>query len=143
MALYNYEQLDETCSVVFLCSGRGGRGAVDNAKSFSNVGLFTLAEQTPRYHTFLISTRAVETKHRIIQFYVPYLLDQTPRLLIISSRNFVRLLFENGYCSRAAFIKPKGSKQMSFEKMQVRSKTSSFLTSRLFVAYTIPCVHTR
>ena len=28
---------------------------------------------------------------------LPYLLDQTPRLLFISSRNFVRLLFESGY----------------------------------------------
>ena len=28
---------------------------------------------------------------------IPYLLDQTPRLLFISSRNFVRLLFESGY----------------------------------------------
>ena len=36
---------------------------------------------------------------------VPYLLDQTPRLHFISSRNFVRLLFESGYKSRAAFIK--------------------------------------
>ena len=28
---------------------------------------------------------------------IPYLLDQTPRLLFISPRNFVRLLFESGY----------------------------------------------
>ena len=36
---------------------------------------------------------------------IPYSLDQTPRLLFISSRNFVRLLFESGYYLRAAFIK--------------------------------------
>ena len=31
--------------------------------------------------------------------HLPYLLDQTPRLLFISLRNFVRLLFESGvYC---------------------------------------------
>jgi len=36
---------------------------------------------------------------------IPYSLDQTPWLLFISSRNFVRLLFEIGYYSRAAFIK--------------------------------------
>ena len=34
---------------------------------------------------------------RYTQRSVPYLLDQTPRLLFISSRNFVRLLFESGY----------------------------------------------
>ena len=32
-----------------------------------------------------------------IVFLLPYLLDQTPRLLFISLRNFVRLLFESGY----------------------------------------------
>ena len=36
---------------------------------------------------------------------LPYSLDQTPRLLFISSRNFVQLLLESGYYSRVAFIK--------------------------------------
>ena len=54
---------------------------------------------------------------------IPYLLDQTPRLLFISSRNFVRLLFESGYYSRAAFIKLSGigkifCKCKGFEKSQ-------------------------
>ena len=40
-----------------------------------------------------------------------YLPDQTPRLLFISSRNFVRLLFESGYYSRAATIR----EQLLFE----------------------------
>ena len=31
------------------------------------------------------------------QVYRPYLLNQTPQLLFISSRNFVRLLFKSGY----------------------------------------------
>ena len=39
---------------------------------------------------------------------ISYLLDQMPRLLFISSRNFVWLLFESGYYSRAAFIKLSG-----------------------------------
>ena len=52
---------------------------------------------------------------------LPYLLDQTPRLL--SSRNFVRLLFESGYYSRAAFIKLSGISEIfckckGFEKSQ-------------------------
>jgi len=34
-----------------------------------------------------------------------YSLDQTPQLLFISSRNFVRLLFKSSYYSRAVFIK--------------------------------------
>ena len=33
------------------------------------------------------------------------LCDQTPRLLFISSCNFVQLLFESSYYSRPAFIK--------------------------------------
>ena len=36
---------------------------------------------------------------------LPYSLDQTPRLLFISSRNFVQLLLKSGYYSRVAFIK--------------------------------------
>jgi len=36
---------------------------------------------------------------------LPYSLDQTPRLLFISSRSFVWLLIESSYYSRAAFIK--------------------------------------
>ena len=35
---------------------------------------------------------------------IPYSLDQTPRLLFISSSEFVRRLFESGDYSRAAFI---------------------------------------
>jgi len=41
----------------------------------------------------------------ILQYYLQYLLDQTPQLLFISSRNFERLLFESNYYLRAAFIK--------------------------------------
>ena len=36
--------------------------------------------------------------------HIPYLLDQMPRLLFISSINFVWLLFKSGDYSRAAFI---------------------------------------
>ena len=39
------------------------------------------------------------------QIELPYLLDRTPRLLFISLCNFVRLLFESSYYSRAVFIK--------------------------------------
>ena len=35
---------------------------------------------------------------------IPYSLDQTPRLLFISSPEFVRRLFESGDYSRVAFI---------------------------------------
>ena len=38
---------------------------------------------------------------------VLYSLDQMPQLLFTSSPNFVRLLFESSYYSRAAFIKLK------------------------------------
>ena len=37
-------------------------------------------------------------------FEIPYFFNQTPRLLFISLLVFVRLLFEGGYYSRAAFI---------------------------------------
>ena len=37
--------------------------------------------------------------------WIPYSLNQTLRLLFISSRNSVRLLFKSGYYLRAAFIK--------------------------------------
>ena len=49
---------------------------------------------------------------------IPYLLDQMPRLLFISSRNFVRLLFESGdYSTKMAFIeicKGKGFQKSKF-----------------------------
>ena len=37
-------------------------------------------------------------------WHIPYSLDQTPRLLFISSPEFVRRLFESGDYSREAFI---------------------------------------
>ena len=54
---------------------------------------------------------------------VLYSLDQTPRLLSISSHNFVRLLFKSGYYSRVAFIKLSGISKIfckckGFEKSQ-------------------------
>ena len=54
---------------------------------------------------------------------LPCLLNRMPRLLFISSCNFVRLLFESGYYSRAVFIKLSGIckiswKSKGFEKIQ-------------------------
>ena len=78
--------------------------------------------------------------------YVPYLLDQTLRLLFILSRNFVQLLFEKGYYLRAAFIKLGGigkiickhTVRKGFEFYKINKKLRctdnfSFLTSCLFV----------
>ena len=42
-----------------------------------------------------------------VSVHVPYFLDQTPRLLLISSFAGVRLLIEGGSYSRAAFINLK------------------------------------
>ena len=48
---------------------------------------------------------AILPAHTTYLYYITYFLDQTPWLLFISSRNFVRLLFKSSYYLRAAFIK--------------------------------------
>ena len=50
--------------------------------------------------------RGNQTRSSILILFscIPYSLDQTPRLLFISSSEFVRRLFESGDYSRAAFI---------------------------------------
>ena len=63
-----------------------GEGVGDSMNSRSQIQVCIIRKEMP-----------IDSNNgRTSVYYVPYLLDQTPWLLFISSRNFVRLLFESG-----------------------------------------------
>ena len=50
---------------------------------------------------------------------LPYSLDQTPRLLFISSPEFVQRLFESDDYSREAFINTSSCQRLTLEKRSI------------------------